>query len=637
AAADITLTQTTTGVQRKAQTTASGDFVFNSVAPGVYSVTVEAPGFKKLERTAVNLSANERLSVGVLTMQVGSLAESVTVQAEGTAVQVTSAERSGVITSSQVENLMIKGRNVVTMLQLLPGVVDTNAPDGPDRNFAIGLYVNGDRRNAIGMWLDGVPTQDSGVGWISTLNPSMDALAEVKVLLNQYQAEYGRMRGAGVQMVSKSGTRDFHGSFSYFKRHEQFNANSFFNNRTIVGGKAIPKPRYRYNTFSYTIGGPIYVPGKFNSDKNKLFFFWSQEIWPQRSGIGPTNITVPSDLERAGNFTQSLDVAGKVITVRDPDTQQPFPGNIVPSNRIDASGQSILKFLPLPNFFDRGISGGQYNYVSQVELEKPQRLQTLKTDWNASSKNLVAVTWSRQVDKQTGTMGLATPNANWPLESRTFQTRGNIVSARYQHIFSPSMVNEFVGGYNWRWENETLPEAELARLKRTAVGYKAPQLYPASNPLDLLPNVSFGGIPNTANITLTNIPYEVRYPTVTITDNITKTAGPHILKAGIFMSRQSTNGIASTNRGSISFATNTNNPLETGYTFANALMGVFDNTSQANRYVRGGTVFKAVEWFAQDSWKVSRRFTLEIGMRFVTAPPGYGTTLESAFKLSSWK
>ena len=127
------------------------------------------------------------------------------------------------------------------MLQLLPGVVDTIGPDGPDRNFAIGLWINGGRRNAVGMWLDGVPTQDSGVGWITTLNVSMDALSEVKVLLNNYQAEYGRMRGAGVQMVTKSGTRDFHGSFSYFKRHEQFNANNFFNNRTVMKGAADPE------------------------------------------------------------------------------------------------------------------------------------------------------------------------------------------------------------------------------------------------------------------------------------------------------------------------------------------------------------------------------------------------------------
>ena len=118
------------------------------------------------------------------------------------------------------------------------------------------MNINGDRRNAIGMWMDGVQTQDSGVGWISTANISMDAVSEVKVLLNNYQAEYGRMRGAGVVMVGKSGTRNFHGSFSYFKRHEQFNANDFFSNRNGVA-----KARYRYNMFSYTIGGPVYIPG----------------------------------------------------------------------------------------------------------------------------------------------------------------------------------------------------------------------------------------------------------------------------------------------------------------------------------------------------------------------------------------
>jgi hypothetical protein len=635
--AKVTITQTTTGVQRTAETSATGDFAFNSVTPGIYNLAVEAAGFKKVERTQMNLPASERLSTGAIALEVGNVTESVTVEAQGAAVQVASAERSGALTSSQMESLMIKGRNVSSLLQLLPGVVDTANPDGPDRNFAIGLYVNGDRRNAIGSWLDGVPTQDSGVGWISTLNPSMDSLAEVKVLLNQYQAEYGRARGAGVQMVTKSGTRDFHGSFSYFKRHEQFNANSFFNNRTIVGGRAIPKARYRYNTFSYTIGGPIYVPGKWNTDKSKAFFFWTQEIWPQKSGVGPTNITVPTELERAGNFSQSVDVGNRPIIVRDPDTQQPLAGNIMPASRLDPNGVALLKFLPLPNFFDRSISGGNYNYVSQVELEKPQRLQTLKLDYNFNSNNMLAVTWSRQVDKQTGTMGLATPNANWPLENRTFQTRGNIVSGRYQKIFSPTLVNELVLGYNWRWENETIPDNELQKITRATVGFNASQLYPNSNPLNLLPNVTWGGIPNTANITLTNVPYEVRYPTYTITDNITKTSGPHIFKAGIFLIRQSTNGISSTNRGTYNFASNANNPFETGYTWANTAFGVFNNVSQANRFVRGGTIFKAYEWFLQDSWKAHRRLTLEIGARFITSPPGYGTTIESAWQRSSWQ
>ncbi len=306
-----------------------------------------------------------------------------------------------------------------------------------------------------------------------------------------------------------------------------------------------------------------------------------------------------------------------MIVVRDPTNQQPFAGNIVPANRLDPNGQALLKFLPLPNFLDRGVSGGNYNYVSQVDLEKPQRLQTLKIDFNPTQNDFFAVTWSRQQDKQTGTMGLATPNANWPLEDRTFETRGNIVSSRYQRIFSPTLVNELVLGYNWRWEAETVPDDQLAKLTRSAVGYNAAQLFPSSNPLNLLPNVTFSGIPNTANITLTNMPYEQRYPTVTITNNITKTAGAHILKAGIFLNRQSINGIASTNRGSLNFGSNSSNPFETGHTFANAALGVFNNVSQANRYVFGSSIYKAYEWFVQDSWRATRRLTLEFGVRFV--------------------
>ncbi|MGI8988349.1 MAG: carboxypeptidase regulatory-like domain-containing protein [Bryobacteraceae bacterium] len=165
AGAEASVTSKATGVSRTAKTNANGDFEFNVLDPGVYTVTVTASGFRREERTGINLTANERHSLGTISLQVGSVNESVTVQAQGTAVEIASAEHSGVLTSSQVDNLLIKGRNVITLLQLLPGVVDTNAPDAPDRNFAIGLSVNGQRRNAVGTWIDGVPTQDSGVGW----------------------------------------------------------------------------------------------------------------------------------------------------------------------------------------------------------------------------------------------------------------------------------------------------------------------------------------------------------------------------------------------------------------------------------------------------------------------------------------
>jgi hypothetical protein len=630
--AEVTLTRVGTGAQRQVKSLASGDFAFNAVVPGEYSIAVVAAGFKKLERTGLNLTASERLPLGNLQLEVGQVSDTITVRADTAVVQTASAEHSGVLTSDQVENLMIKGRNIITMLQLLPGVVDTNAPDAPDRNFAIGLSVNGQRRNAIGTTMDGMQTQDSGTGWISTVNVNMDAVAEVKVLLNNYQAEYGRMRGAGVQMIGKSGTRDFHGSFNYFKRHEQFNANDFFNNRNRIA-----KPRYRYNTYSYTIGGPVYIPKKWNTDKTKAFFFWSQEVWPQRTAVPVTFVNMPSEAERVGNFSQTVDVNNRLIAVVDPTTGLPFPGNIVPTNRIDRNGQALLNFLPKPNFFDRGVSGGAYNYVNQVELDKPQILSTLKADYNLTPNDIVSVTWSRQSDTQTGSMGLATPNANWPLEYRRFWTKGNVLSGRYQKIFSPTLVNELFLGYNWRVEGEDISEDVLQAISRSGAGYNGAQLYPASNPQGLLPNVTFGGIPNPANITLTNIPLGNRYPTYTITDNVTKTLSNHILKAGIFLNRQATGpSFANASRGALNFGVDVNNPFDTRYTYSNALVGSFASFAQANRIVSSSTVWKAAEWFVQDSWKVKRRLTLELGMRFIWTSAPLKNNPSAMFSPGAW-
>ncbi len=280
---------------------------------------------------------------------------------------------------------------------------------------------------------------------------------------------------------------------------------------------------------------------------------------------------MPTDLEKAGDFSQTVDVSNKMIVVKDPTTGIALPGNKMSPSQIDPNGQALLKVLPAPNFFDRTISGGQYNYVYQAPLERPQRLHTMKIDYSATSNDAISLTWSRQEDKQTGTIDLATPSPNWPMEYRTFVTRGNIVTARYQKVLSPTLVNELSVAKNWRWEAELIPQDELDKYTRAKVGFNTPQLYPNSNPLNLLPNVSWGGITNAASLTLTNIPLEALYTTYIVTDNITKSYQNHIFKAGIFYNRPAVNSTATTNRGTISFATDVNNPLETGYTYANSM------------------------------------------------------------------
>src|ERR1017187_5526686 len=190
--------------------------------------------------------------------------------------------------------------------------------------------------------------------------------------------------GANITLVSKTGSQNFHGLGSYFKRHEEFNATDFFRNRT--GQK---KPRYRYNTWTYNIGGPVYIPNKFNRNKDKLFFFWNQEFWPLQSAV-VGSVTTPTALERTGDFSQTVDLNRALIPIKDPTNGLPFPGNVVPANRLNASGVSLLKMFPLPNFLDFNTSKGAYNYNFTTPVSKPTRMETLRLDYNINSNNRIS-------------------------------------------------------------------------------------------------------------------------------------------------------------------------------------------------------------------------------------------------------
>jgi hypothetical protein len=325
-----------------------------------------------------------------------------------------------------------------------------------------------------------------GNNFNSLIGFSQEAIAEVKVLLGNYQAEYGRMSGANVTLVTKSGSRDFHGLGSYFKRHEQFNANEFFNNRL-----GQPKPRYRFNTWSYNVGGPVYIPGKFNRNRDKLFFFFNQEYWPSKTSAGPFQLTVPTEIERAGDFSQSLDLNNKLIVVSDPTGRQPFPGNRVPASVIEPSGQALLKLLPAANFFDRSISAGRYNYVYQTESNWPQRLDTLKLDYYINSANIVTGTFSDHSDRRTE------PQMTWGQLQTTAIRSGWVSTNRYQHIFSDADQRPTSTPPG---QSDILTEKSAAQPPGPG-GLQVAQLNPGSNPL-AGSRATFGGVskPTVLNI-----------------------------------------------------------------------------------------------------------------------------------------
>ncbi len=373
-----------TGEHRSALSADTGDFVFTGLLPGRYSLSVQASGMKRFELRDLDLTASERLSVGNLQLQLGGLSEAVTVTAEATPVQTSSAERSAVLTSAQMENLMSRARQFLELVRVLPGVV-YDPPSGLGSVDMLGITqgpkVQGLRGEFNTFSVDGLFMND--LGTVDTLyNPTnMDAVGEVKVLLNSYQAEYGRSGGAMINAVTKSGTREFHGGGYIYKRHEELNANGFFNNLN-----GLPKPRYRYTTGGFSIGGPLYWPKKFNANRDKLFLFFAQETLRGDAPQPLVQVTMPTALERAGDFSRSLDVNGRLVTIRDPLSDSPLPNNVIPASRINPNGQKILQLFPQPNQLDRAITKGNFNYNFQESIHSPKQHNLFRADLNATSK-----------------------------------------------------------------------------------------------------------------------------------------------------------------------------------------------------------------------------------------------------------
>ncbi|MBM3783521.1 MAG: carboxypeptidase regulatory-like domain-containing protein [Acidobacteria bacterium] len=620
AGAEVTLQNPATGAARSARSNALGDFVFGSVTPGSYALSITAAGFKRLERTNVSVSASETLALGNLALQVGQVNESVTVSDVIAQVQTASAERAGTITSKQVDSVLIRGRNVMSLLQLLPGVVDNGENESISRDWNIN--VNGNRRNTSSVSLDGMALNAIGNNNNATVSVSQDAVAEVRILLSNYQAEFGRMSGANIQLVTKSGTKQFHGLGSYFKRHEQFNANNFFNN--LLGQ---PKPRYRFNTWNYNVGGPAFIPGVFNKNREKLFFFFSQEYWPLKVNRPLAQLTVPTALERRGDYSLSNDLNNRQIVVRDPNNNRnPFPGNVIPANRVDSNGQALLNVFPQPNFLDRTISAGRYNYVFVGENETPQRTETLKLDYNINANNILTGNYTRYSDVQTGYNGIASSGGtNWEQMRKTFDNQGRAYLIRYQRIFSPTLVNEFNWGFVGRPANDVTFDDEVKRNLRSTVGFRTPQLNPASNPLNVIPNATFGGVSQPANLMIEGrFPLRTTHDSMTATNTVTKTMRAHTIKAGFYWDRIWRNADnAVVFNGEYNFGTNANNPLDTGYAYANAALGVFNSYTEASARPFAYFRLSNVEWFAQDNWKVTRRFTLDYGVRWAVVSPLY--------------
>ncbi len=606
-----------------------GNFVVTQLLPGTYSIVVTASGFKRFEKRNIVLTATERIDVHKITLEIGDLSQTVTVTAEQAFVKTESAERAGLIDEQQIQNIALKGRDYMGLVRLLPGVVDTANREAPGWNNLVGVTVNGSRGGTLNLTLDGVSSLDTGSQLGPYLAPGLDAIGEVKVLLTNYQAEYGRSSGGTINVVIKNGERDFHGGGFYFKRHEQFNANEFFNNL-----RHQPKQRYRFNYWGGNIGGPVIIPGaNFNKGRDKLFFFFSQEYLPRRYPTAQGRLTYPTALERQGDFSKSFDTSGKLIVIRDPVTGQQFRDpsratpdnplglNIIPLNRIDPNGQKLLNIFPLPNFND---PTNNFNNVFQSSVDQPRREEILRVDWNISQKTTFYARGIESYEAFKGDFNFVLASPIWPQFPIKYQIKSKGLVSTLIHTFNPTLTNELTFGVNRALQTvDPLNQAGIDRNDRSKLGLTLPQFNPAINPLNLVPNATFGGIAGAPQLNI-----EQRFPFFgtnniwNYSDNLSKVWGPHNLKAGFYLEYTTRNAArASAFNGTFNFDRNANNPLDTNHPFANALIGVVNSYTESNAKLNGHARYKNIEWFLQDNWKATRRLTLDYGARFYYIQP----------------
>ncbi|MBA3442354.1 MAG: TonB-dependent receptor [Pyrinomonadaceae bacterium] len=617
----ITLVNEGTGEEKNTSSNDDGFFTFLALEPGTYTVKATRQGFRGFERKGVVLTANERLSVGNMQLQVGEVTETVTVTDDGSQVQVSSSDRTELLSGKQLDLTQVRSRDVVSLLRLLPGVSYQPDAGGTFNSESLGgtfgtftPNISGTRSQWNNFTLDGQSGNDADITNAFNGTTSLDAIAEVKVLPNNYQAEYGRNLGATVNIISKAGTRDFHGSLYWYKRHEKLNANDFFNNRNNQ-----VRPIYRYNTFGGTVGGPVFIPKLFNENRDKLFFFYSREDWRVREPRSVRRVTVPTARERAGDFSQTLDLNGRLISIRDPLTGQPFPGNIIPTNRINSNGQALLSLFPQPNALDRGVTAGNYNYQFQEITEIPKKQNLLRLDYNPTTKDNFSVRGRTWWSDRRGYEALAAFNSNFDHIPHHYLFTEDSIQGNYTRIFSPTVVNEFSISRRLLGEDGALVSgSDFDAAVRAKRGITLGQFDPSINALNLVPQISFGGVPSAANIS-----YDGRTPInagdarTTLSDNLTWSKGTHTFKFGLFVEKNVASEGPRTNfGGNFNFGVDSNNPGNTNYAYANALLGNFTTYSEGSRLTTGRGKLSLVEWFAQDTWKATRRLTLDLGLRF---------------------
>jgi hypothetical protein len=621
--AEITLTEEKTGATRTVSTNEDGFYNVPSLIPGIYTITTSPAGFKKTIIPNVELHVSENKTVNI-ELQVGQVTETVTITSDTQTVETRSGEVSSLISEKQVTELPLNGRNYAQLALMVPGVSPVTqagaggafATRGTGLNSGVDMSVNGNQSNSNLWTVDGVNNMDVGSNRTLLVFPSVDSIQEFRVERNSFSAEFGQAQGAVVNLITKGGSNDFHGTLFEFFRHDSLNANNFFINR--AGGE---KGKLKYNNFGGNFSGPII--------KNRVFFFWSEEWRRERRGQ-VLSAQVPTAAEKTGDFSGPLtgpvpldpatchpepDPAnpGQTITVCNP-----FPGNRIPQNRLSPAGLAIVKLYPNPT----GPGVGDWATTQLQPIDTRQDL--IRGDITITDKMNLMVRyinekWTHLAASNNfwGDSPYPTLSSDWSQPSHSFAVKlSNTLSSRAVNEFQFSIAgNDIIITTN--------PETEALQQE---IASKFPTVFPHDSPVGGTAPSLFWGAGGYANI-WHQAPWSNREDLYIWKDDFSLIAGSHDLKFGGLFSHNFKDEPGVGAGGGNQQLTIQGCGLQTGNCIADLLLRdtvLVNYTEIANTEIAEGR-WRDYEFYVNDTWKVHPRVTLTLGLRYSVFPPAWET------------
>jgi Carboxypeptidase regulatory-like domain len=613
----VTATSTQTQQARSTVTDGSGFYTFPNLLPGKYDIAAELQGFKKVNRTGVQLDAAASLTMD-FGLETGALTEEVTVTAEASLLQTDVAVRK-TVEAKDIELLSFSGRNPIGVPALKAGVIGGSFNNaGFDSLTTGGFNINGSRSDENIIYVDGaVASRTRSTGAIIGVQ-NADTVQEVQVLTANYMPEYGRASGGQIRFVSKSGSSRYSGNASFFWRDESLQANTWSRNRSGGTQAEGPSP-FDYKQYGYSFGGPIM--------KDRLFFFGAQE-WVDFFQVETRNVTVPTEAMRRGDFSELLGSNRFFSTpqmIRDPTTGQPFPNNIIPLDRLSRNGIALMNlyYPPTPGF--QGT--GSQNAVIESDNPRDQRKDSIRFDYRINNNNQINYRFQRSnwvaIDAFRGDFPFARTDWERPNRTQNFNwtstiTNNLINEFSYSHSLDEVFINVFT-------------ESGLHKRSRTGINY--PYIFPDNKEIeDKIPTINID--------TFTGIdggPYPAfsAGPIHTFSNTSTLVRGRHTFKAGVVFEYSGEDDFDQINVQAIPGGTNNQNgqfafrnsgTARSGLGISDMALGLFTDYAELGQ--RAFTKWRslATDIFLQDSWRPRANVTVEGGFRYVIWPPWYSTT-----------